>query len=886
MRALDKIRLRLRSLFARQSVERELDNELGFHLDRLVEEEIAAGVPPSEARKSALRKMGSVSQFQEECRDMRRLNLIDDFIKDLRYAGRSLRRSPGFAALAVLIMALGIGANTAVFSVVNAVLLRPLAYRDPDRIVTLSGARTSDVADGKSRPARDQLTPVSGPDFLDWHDRSSSFQAMAYHRTREASVMRGLTAEYAQATSVSADFFGVFAVDPLVGRFPTAAEVEQGGSNTLLMSYDYWKGHFGGDPRAVGQTIRMNGQAVQIGAVLPPGFRFPAKTDLWLMIPRRSTNEFRAAHNYLAVGRLKPGVSLDRAQAEMTSIAHSLEQQYPGSNKGQGVAVERMRDQMVSDVRWTLYLLLAAVSVVLLIACANTATLLLGKATTRAREVAVRVAMGASRRRIVRQLVTESMLLAVLSGAAGLLLAYLGSKALVALAPADLPRLAETGIDRSVLAFTLGISLTTSFLFGMVPALYASKLDVNSALKQGGTRSMIGGGLVRMRGLLVVAEVAMAVVLLSGAGLLIKSFMVLNSVALGFRPESVLVIKASVPSGDAQSQGRQETQHFKDVLSQVASLPGVIAAGATWTPPGQEGAFGSHFVDYMPEKIDYSAPNTVLSIVAPGTFAALGIPLKSGRDFSDGDSFDKPSVAVVNEALVRKSFGGQSPIGRTIFCPFDAAPAMTIIGVVGDVRQFGPAREPQPECYMAYQQHQYGNTLSIVARTAGNPAALSETVRRMAHQRSPDVPLKFTTMEALISDNVATPRFRSLLFGLFAGIAVCLAMAGVYGVMAYAVGQRTSEIGLRIALGASSGSLLRLILGQGLVLALAGLGLGLATTVAGTRLLTSMLFQVQPNDPMVYLAVTILVGIVTIAASYIPARRASRIDPLTAIRQD
>jgi putative ABC transport system permease protein len=876
MRALDKIRLRFRTLFGRHKIERELDDELSFHLDQLIEEEIAAGVPPGEARRSALRKMGSVSQFQEECRDMRRLNAIDDFMKDFRYAARTLRRSPGFAALAVLIMALGIGANTAVFSVVNAVLLRPLAYRDPDRIVTLSGARTSDG----------QVTPVSGPDFLDWHDRGSSFEAMAYHRTRETSVMRGSTAEYAQTSTVSPEFFRVFAVEPLAGRFPAAGEVEQGTSAALTIGYEYWQGHLGGDPRAVGQSIRMGDRSVQIAAVLPPGFGFPAKTDLWLTVPRRETNEYRGAHNYLAVGRLKPGVSLERAQAEMTSIARSLEQQYPGSNKGQGVAVERMRDQMVGDVRLTLYLLWGAVGVVLLIACANTATLLLGKATARTREVAVRVALGAGRRRIVRQLVTESLLLAVLAGAAGLLFAYLGSKALVALAPADLPRLAEIGIDRSVLAFTLGISLTASFLCGMVPALYASRLDVNHALKQGGARSVVGGGLTRIRGALVVAEVALAVVLLSGAGLLIKSFIALHTVALGFRPESVLVITATVPSGNAQSQGRQESQHFKDAISQVASIPGVLAAGATWTPPGQEGAFGAHFVDYIPEKFDYSAPSTVLSIVAPGTFTALGIPLKSGRDFTGGDTFDTPAVAVVNEALVRKSFPGQSPIGRTIFCPFDAAPAMTIVGVVGDVRQFGPAREPQPECYMTYQQHQYGPTLSIVARTAGNPTALSETVRRLAHERLPDVAVKFTTMDALISGNVAAARFRSLLFGLFAGIAVCLAMAGVYGVMAFAVGQRSSEIGLRIALGASTGSLLRLIVGQGLVLTLAGLGLGLAAAVAGTRLLTTMLFQVQSNDPLVYLAVTILVGIVAIAASYIPARRASRIDPLTAIRQE
>ncbi|HKE21099.1 MAG TPA: ABC transporter permease [Bryobacteraceae bacterium] len=816
---------------------------------------------------------------------MRRLNGIDDFMKDLRYAGRSLRRSPGFAALAVLIMALGIGANTAVFSVVNAVLLRPLAYRDPDRIVTLSSTRI-EAASGARRPPQSQLGPVSGPDFWDWHDRSSSFEAMAYYRTREASVILGPTAEYAQATAVSAEFFSVFGVEPVVGRFPAVEEIEQGINGILMISHDFWQDHLGADPRIIGQSVRMDGRTLQIAGVLPPRFRCPVKTDLWLIIPRRATNEFRAAHNYLVVGRLKPGVSIQRARGEMTPIARRLEEFYPGSNKGQGIAVERMRDQMVGDVRVTLYILLGAVSVVLLIAAANTAALLLGKATTRTREVAVRVALGASRRRIMRQLITESLLLALLAGVAGLLLAYIGSKALVALAPADLPRLAEIGVDRSVLAFTLGISLATSFLFGLVPALYASRLDAMDALKQGGSRSVIGGGLIRLRGLLVVAEVALAVVLLTGAGLLIKSFIALNGVALGFRPESVLVIQATVPWGNAQSHGRQESQKLRDLISQVAALPGVFAAGATLTPPGQVGAFGSHFADHIPEQLNYQAPNTVLSIVAPGTFAALGIALKRGRDFSDGDTFDKPAVAVVNEALVRKSFPGQNPIGRTIFCPFDAAPAMKIIGVVGDVHQFGPAREPLPECYMAYQQHQYGTTLSIVARTIGNPSALSETVRRMAHKTSPEVPLKFTTMEALVSENVAAPRFRSLLFGLFAGIAVCLAMAGVYGVMAYAVGQRSNEIGLRIALGASTGSLLRLILGQGTILTAAGLALGLSAAVAGTRLLESLLFQVQPNDPLVYLAVSVLLGIVAIVASYVPARRASRIDPLAAMRQE
>lgn len=395
-----------------------------------------------------------------------------------------------------------------------------------------------------------------------------------------------------------------------------------------------------------------------------------------------------------------------------------------------------------------------------------------------------------------------------------------------------------------------------------------------------------------MRGALVVAEIALAVVLLSGAGLLIKSFVALNQVALGFRPENVLMMKATVPAPIPVA-----TQFFKDMLPQIATLPGVLAAGATMAPPGHafmpggQESKGIYFVDYMPEKPDFSASAhsniAAMNMVAPGTFAALGIPLKSGRDFTNGDTIDRPFVAVINEALARRSFSRENPIGRTIFCPFDNAKATIIIGIVGDVRQYGPASEPLPECYMPYLQHAYNNaSLSLVARTTADPGALAEAVRRMARERSPDVPIKFTTLESTLSENVATPRFRSLLFGLFAGLAVCLAMAGVYGVMAYAVGQRSNEIGLRMALGASAGTVLRLILGQGLVLAGLGLVLGLAASAAGTRLLTSMLFQVQPNDPVVYLAVAVLLGVVTLIASYVPAWRASRIDPITALRQE
>ncbi|SPE42431.1 conserved membrane hypothetical protein [Candidatus Sulfopaludibacter sp. SbA3] len=413
-----------------------------------------------------------------------------------------------------------------------------------------------------------------------------------------------------------------------------------------------------------------------------------------------------------------------------------------------------------------------------------------------------------------------------------------------------------------MLAFTLGISMITSLLFGLVPATYASRVELGDALKQGGTRLVQGGGTVHMRGALVVAEIALAVALVSGAGLLIKSLVALHNVALGFHPENVLVMRATVPGPFAVAIPRAR-QFFGDMLSQIATLPGVLATGATMAPPGYIDSGGGYFIDRLPPQPDWAhAPSVALSIVAPGTFAALGIPVKSGRDFSDSDTTDRPLVAVVNEALVRKSFPGQNPVGRTIFCSFDTLTGMTIIGVAGDVRQLGPEREPMPECYMTYRQHFFnGSTLSIVARTTSDPTTLSETLRRLAREKSPDVPMKFTTMEAMLSEHLAAPRFRTLLFTVFATLAICLAMAGVYGVMAYAVAQRAGEIGVRIALGATTGSVLRLVLGQALILTGLGLFLGLTTAVAASRLVASMLFQVRLNDPVVYFSVAVLLGL-------------------------
>lgn len=868
--------LRLRTIMHRDRVERELEDELQFHIQERTAAEVARGLSAADARRAAVLAMGGIEQRKEECRDTLGVHFIDDLVRDLRYAWRSLRRTPGFSALVVLIMALGIGANTAVFDVVNAVLLRPLAYRDADRITTLG---TNELAKGSS-----EVQQVSIPNFQDWHDQSSSFEAMAYYRSREAPVMTGETAEYARVAEAGPEFFRVFAVEPHVGRLFSSDEMKTAGA--AMISYSFWQNHFAADRRVVGRTIRVFGIPYPIIGVLPPGFGFPNDSAVWL--PARVSADdmkLRVAQNWRAVGRLKPGIPVKQAQVEMGVIAARLSRLYPESNANRAVSVVRMRDQMVGNVRLTLYLLLCAVGIVLLIACANTATLLLGRATTRAREIALRAALGASRRRILRQLLTESLLLALFAGALGLLIAAAASKGLVALSPADLRQLAEIKIDRTVLAFTAGLSVITTILIGFVPSLCASRIDLNEVLKQAGSRSASGRGLVRMRGALVAAEIALSVVLLAGAGLLTRSLVELQRVPLGFHPEHVIVMRASVPGPPLAPAA---TTFFRDLLPKIAGLPGVLAAGATMMPPGSIESSGAYFIDHMPAQLDVrAAPRTVLSVVAPGTFAALGVPLQEGRDFADADDRERPLVAIVNQALARRAFAGRDPIGRNIVCTYDNFASMRIIGVVGDVRQQGPAIESQPECYMTYKQHGFnGNSLSVVSRTAGDPVTFIRSLRELAHQTSPDVPVRFTTMEQLVSDGIAAPRFRTVLSTLFAVLAVCLSMTGVYGAIAYGVSQRSNEIGVRMALGANTGSVLRLVLGHGVILAGWGLMVGLAASIASTRLLTAMLFRIKPIDPLTYGAVAVVLGAVTVAASYVPARRASRIDPMTALREE
>ena len=793
---------------------------------------------------------------------------------DLRYAWRSLLKDPFFTLLAVLVMALGIGANTAVFSVVDAVLLKPLAYPQADRIVNLGTLWKKSGHTGQ----------VSAPDYHDWHDLSSAFSSMAYYDSGETSVATAAGAEYATAAEVTPEFFDVFQVQPAAGRFLTAEDRKSG--TNVVVGFDYAAGRFGSAPAALGNQVKMFAKSFTIVGVAPPRFDFPNPSQIWFSansVFAETTS--RSAHNYRVVARLKPGVSLGQAQAQMNGIGTRLERQYPAADTGKTVSVMRLRDRMVVNVRVTLYLILGAVALVLLIACANMANLLLAKGTSRSREIAVRASLGASRGRIVRQLVTESAVLAALSAAAAVALAWWGSSALVALAPSNVPRLAQAAIDTRVLGFTLAVSVLATLLFGLAPAWQASRVDLNSALKQGAGRAITGGA-HRLRAALVVAEIALSVILLAGAGLLIRSFTALQNVPLGFRPEHVLVVQTSIPASDRWSTPRV-IPFYEGILNDAAVLPGVRAVSLALEPPGDSASDGSYYVDRVPAAKDFSvtAPQALFAVVSPGYFVTMGIPLKAGRDFSAADGPRAPFTAIVNESLARKAFPGQSPIGHSIYCGFDSDTGMRIVGVVADSHTLGPALAPEPELYMPYQQHIRPDQ-NILVRTAGDPTALAATMRRLARARSSEASVKFTTMELRLAQNVAAPRFRMLLVGLFAVLALCLAMAGVYGVMAYSVGQRAGEMGLRMALGATAEDVLGLVLKQALRLIAAGLILGLGGALLASRLLSGMLFGVKPADPATYAAVALALSFAALTASYFPARKATRVDPLESLRQE
>jgi predicted permease len=767
--------------------------------------------------------------------------------------------------------------------VVNSVLLRPLDYRDPDRLVIVG---TSWIG-SRSKVTMGQITE---PDFDDLHAQATAFESLAAFNgggSEGSSVIVRNSADFASACRVSADFFRAMGVDTAVGRLFAPEEYRYGAPDLAVISDAFWKRRFAGDPHAIGEQLRAFGHVFTIVGVLPPGFSFPDKTDIWLAATEQK-NVSRTASNWRVIGRLRPGIAATQAQSELDALGERLAAAYPLSNRIKRFRMMPVREEMVSDVRTTLLLLLGSVAMVLLIACANVANLLLARATGRRRELAVRAALGAGRARIARQLLVESSVIALLGGGLGLILAIWGVDALVRLSPPNLPRLAEIAVDGWVLVFTLGVSLAASLVFGLAPALQASRVDLNETLKQGG-RGAIGSAGGRLRGALVVAEIAISMVLLVGAGLLIRSFDRLTRIELGFRPDHLLVMQTNLPAGSIEA-ARRSNAVYGEVARQVATIPGVVSASAALgLPGGPPRSNGGYSLEHGPgfEQLGMGVPQADFFVIMPDYFRTLVVPMRAGRDFSDRDGFDAPFTAIVNEALARRSFPGENPIGRRIKCGLDGSGYMTIVGVVADFRTSDPAQPTRPALYMPYLQHpRFATRMTFVARTAGDPLAIAETVRRTVQQVNTELPVQFTTVEDRLSGAVASPRFRSVLLGVFAGLAVLLAMAGVYGVMAYTVAQRAGELGLRMALGADRWCIVRLVLSGGLKLSALGLIAGFACAWPAVRLLETMLYDVTRTDPATWIGMAAAVTLATLAACAIPALRAARVQPLDALRQE
>ena len=805
---------------------------------------------------------------------------MDKLLQDLRYAARSLFRQPSFALTAILTLALGIGATTAIFSVVNAVVLRPLPYPEPGRIVAIVTSWTKTGA---------RNLTVSAPDFEDWKRQSRSFAAMAHFAGAETSVTLDGAADYAEVYRVTPGFFETLGAKAIAGRLLSSEEQTRGGPAAVVITDAFWRQQFGASRAAIGSTVKFSDRAHTIVGVLEPGVRFPARADIYTPARVDAAATSRSGHNYRAIGRLADGVSVSQAQAELAAIAHRLEQEYPNSNAGKSTAVVPLQDLIVGDTRQTLLMLLGAVALVLLIACANVANLLLARSMGREREMVVRAAVGAGRGRLVRQLLTESAVLSIAAALAGLWLARVGVLALLAVAPADLPRLDEIHVDSTALGFALAIAAAASFLFGLAPALQVSRAQLVDGLRQGGKGSSIGARGGRARSAFVVAEVALAVVLVFGAGLLARSLVALASVDMGFNPERVLVARTVVPVSSFAEASRA-TAFYRDLLPELRALPGVIAVGGVTSLPTAVRSNGGYAIEGQSDlrQTGVQSPQAIYNVVTPDYFRAMRIPLEAGRDFGDGDRQGAPMVAIINASLARASFQGRDPLGQRIQCGLDTLEYMTIVGVVADVRTAGPSRPAQPEIFMPYEQHPGPSTaINIVARTeTGDPLALSETIARKVRERNPDVPVRATTMEGTLETASATPRFRTFLLVVFAGVALLLALAGVYGVMAYTVSQRIPELGVRVALGATPRDILRLVLSHGAKLAAAGLVLGLALALLAGRALEGLLFGVTPRDPLILALVTGAVAIATLAACYIPGRRAARVDPMIALRAE
>ncbi len=808
---------------------------------------------------------------------------MGSLLSDVRYGLRTLLKSPGFTVVAVLALALGVGANTAIFSVVNTVLLQPLPFADSGQIVIIKGR------DEKQGTTYDEH---SYPNFLDLRNQAQGFANVVAYSGATLFMTGGGEPERVRGLVASADLFPLLGVQPAVGRVYTREEDQPGQKRMIVLSHELWQRRFSGDPQIIGQDIALGSNAATVTGVMPPGFKFPvgSQAECWMALgPTLSANSVqgRGAVYLDMAARLKPGVTLAQGQVEAATIAQRLAGQYPRTNANQSLALVPMHENLVGNLRPALLVLLGAVGLVLLIACANVANLLLVRASGRQKEIAVRSALGASRWRIVRQLLIESLLLALAGGALGLLFAVWGVEALVAASPADIPRVGEVGLEARVLGFTVAVTLLTGIVFGLVPAWQASKADLNESLKEGGRGSTEGAGRNRLRGALVVAEVALSLVLLVGAGLLIQSFWNLLNVSPGFEPRRVLAADV-VTLNQKYPEAAQQANFFREVLDGVAALPGVEAVGAIYPLP-----FGGSFEAYTfqiegrPPAAPNEAPVADFRVVTSDYFRAMSIPLARGRAFDERDGKDAPPVVIINESFARQHFAGEDPLGKRITFGSSGNPTREIVGVVGDVRHAGLDEATNPEYYVSYLQNPISRMTVVTRAASSDPAALAPSIRGAIRQVNSGQPVyNVRTMDQLLAQSLARRRFNMILLGVFAGLALALAAIGLYGVMSYTVAQRTHEIGIRLALGAQKGDVLRLVVGQGLLLAVVGVGLGLAVAFAATRLLATLLYGVSATSVTVFASVSLLLLLVALLACYVPARRATRVDPMIALRYE
>jgi putative ABC transport system permease protein len=875
---------RLHGLLRREAVIGDIDEEMRLHIEMATEENIERGMPPEEARRAALRSFGNLDRLRDVAYGVRGGGFLETSMQDVWYGARVLARNKGFTAVAVLTLALGIGANTAIYSVVNELLLSPLPYADPERIVLLWEV---------SPEGRHQNT-VSTANYRSWQEQSRSFEGMAAFVDQRLNLTGTGEPEEIAAQFATPELFRTLGVKPVLGRDMTPEDVANV-PRAVLVSHGFWRRRLGGDPGAIGKSILLNALPVTVIGVLPAGFQWHIRqvsgtgkpAEIWVPL-LLSTDPSRMRGRFLSVvARRKPGVSLEEAQAEMRTLAARLQADSP-FNKGYGAEAIPVREQFVGNIRRALLVLLGAVGFVLLIACANVANLLLARAAARDKEIALRTALGAHRLRIVRQLLTESLLLAALGCLLGLVFAWLGIRVLVAISPRDLFMLQGVSLNLPVLAVTVAVSLATGIVFGLAPALEATRLSLGASLKEGGKGAAGQSARSRrLRGALVIAEVALAIVLLTSAGLLVKSFVRLQQVATGFRTDDVLTMVVRLPRAK-YTETPQIVGFFRQAEERIRALPGARDVGIVNYLPfyGGLGAATGFTIEGRPVPPG-EEPGTDVRVADAGYFRTMGISLVRGRTFTDQEDTEARHVVLVNEALARQHFPGEDPIGQRISVDmFDEPVSTEIVGIVRDVKYESLMNAAQPTVYMPLPELIYP-FMTFVLRTDGDPADMAPAVRRAVREIDPDQPVAdVRTMNQVMAEFVGRDRFNTLLLGIFAGLATLLAAVGIFGVMSYSVTLRTREIGLRMALGAQPGEVLGLLLKQGFLLTAIGIGVGIAGALALTRLLSGLLFGVGSTDPATFAAIVLLFAVVALIACYLPARRATRVDPLIALRSE